>query len=230
LKPSTRMTLVLAGALLFGCSAFAASLDRSHAWVPSGTQLQTRMNDGRGLINDGSFELGPPPASAWTETNNTTCERIGDWSGQWYMSSWDGYQDYWAGGYCYDTGPGVPITSSVTQSVTVPSDSSVVSFYYVTFRIDPDDVPPDGDRVYMAINGTELWSVEMTSANNTYPNWTGPIQVDLSAYTGQTVSLGFGGVSVGDVTGNARIDYINFLYNPTPTRATSWGAVKSLYR
>lgn len=184
------------------------------------------------LIHDGSFELGPPPASAWTELNNSECERIGEFSGEWYVSAYDGMYDYWAGGYCIDPGTGArfPVISSVTQTVTVPADSAMVSFHYIAFRPDPDDIPPDGDRAYLAINGVEVWTLEFIQANNTYPDWIGPVTVDLTAYAGQSVELTFGGIPVGDATGNARFDYIEFIYSPTPVQTGTWGRVKSLYR
>jgi hypothetical protein len=184
------------------------------------------------LIQDGSFELGPPPASAWTEANNSACERIGDFSGEWYVSAYDGLYDYWAGGYCVDPGTGqrFPVISSVTQTVTVPADRAMLSFYYIAFRPDPDDNPPDGDRAYVAIDGVEIWTLEFVQANNTYPNWVGPILVDLSAYAGQSIELTFGGVPVGEVTGNARFDYIEFVFTPTPVEPSSWGRLKALYR
>ncbi len=183
------------------------------------------------LVFDGSFELGPPPASAWTEVNNSTCERIGDFSGEWYVSAYDGMYDYWAGGYCVDSlGVRFPVTSSVSQNVSVPADSAMLSFYYIAFRPDEDDVPADGDHAYVAVNGVELWTLPLIRANNTYPSWVGPITVDLGAYAGQSVELSFGGVPVGDITGNARFDYIEFIYALTPVESVSWGKVKSLYR
>jgi hypothetical protein len=212
LKPTTCFALLVAvlltAVLAFGGSASAA------------------------LVHDGSFELGPPPTSAWTEVNNSTCERIGDFSGEWYVSAYEGTYDYWAGGYCIDPFSGIrfPVISSVTQTVTVPTDSTMLSFYYIAFRPDPDDNPPDGDRGYVAIDGVEVWTLAFIQANNTYPSWVGPVLVDLSAYAGQTVALTFGGVPVGDVTGNARFDYIEFVYTPTPVEVGTWGRLKSLYR
>ena len=123
-----------------------------------------------GLINDGSFELGPPPASGWTETNGSTCERIGDFSSTWYVSAYHGTNDYWAGGTC-DNGSGAePISSSVAQTLTIPPAATQLSFYYIAFRPDADDPAPDGDRAYVAVNGNEVWSLPLVRANDTYPN------------------------------------------------------------
>ena len=184
------------------------------------------------LINDGSFELGPPPASAWTETVSEDCERIGDFSSSWYVSSWDGYSDYWACGYCADdtTGQDVPVTSAVSQLIAVPADSTYLEFYYVSYRPDADDEPADGDHVYVAVDGTEVWALPLIQSNDTYPNWEGPVRIDLHAYAGQTVTLSVGGVSVGSVTGNARFDSFSFSGGPTPVLEETWGGIKARFR
>jgi hypothetical protein len=212
--------------------AFANSLDRDRTWTSPVTYDADGPTGTRTLINDGSFELGPPPASAWTEVTDRTCEWIGDFSSAWYMSSWDGYFDFWAGGYCVNpnTGENEPATTSVTQTIPVPVGETTLSFYYVALRPESDDNPPDGDRVYAAVNGLEVWTLPLIQANNTYPSWVGPVTVDLSPYAGQSIALTFGGVSVGLVTGNARIDYVQLLAGPTPAKTASWGGLKALYK
>ena len=157
-----------------------------------------------GLVNDGSFENGPPPASAWTETADNVCEWIQDPTGPWGIGAFDGTYAYWAGGYC----SGVPSTDSVTQDITVPVEDTLLSFWYVSYRIDDDDPSPD-DFAYVSVNGTTVWEMDMTQANETYPDWVN-VTVDLSAYADQVVSLKFGAVSVGDTTGNILFDYIEF--------------------
>ncbi len=233
MKPVASLVSLLALLSLCAGVAAAASLDRDGTWVPAVFYQQNAPAGSRGLINDGSFEQGPPPASAWTEASNSPdCEWIGDFASAWYVSSWDGYFDYWAGGYCYDSyGQAFAVTSSVTQTLQVPIDETSLSFFYVSFRPDADDVPPDGDHVYVAVNGTEVWSLEMVTANNTYPIWTGPIVVDLAAWAGQSISLSFGGISVGTVTGNVRFDFIESIPGePTPSESNSWGTIKAIYR
>jgi hypothetical protein len=231
LKSATCLALLLA-ACFVATTASAGTLDRAGTWNPGVYYPDLSPNGPRALINDGSFELGPPPASAWTEVANYPCEWIGDFSSAWYVSSWDGYFDFWAGGYCYDDVSGLnqPSTASVTQSVAVPAGNTLLSFYYVSYRVDPDDEPLDGDKAYAAINGTEIWALPLTQANNTYPSWTGPILVDISAWAGQTVDLTFGGASFGTATGNLRVDYIEFVPGPTPIEETTWGELKHQYR
>jgi hypothetical protein len=234
MKSAATLLPVLAILALVAGSASAASLDRNGTWVPGEFHQHNALHMPRTLINDGSFEQGPPPASAWTEVSNSpACEWIGDFSSAWYMSSWDGYMDYWAGGYCIDEGTGelFTVTSSVAQVIQVPVETTRLSFYYAAFRPDADDVPADGDHVYVAVNGVEVWRLDLVRDNNTYPNWAGPVYVDLEAYAGQSVSLTFGGISVGDVTGNVRFDYIELIPgDPTAVASSRWGSVKALYR
>jgi hypothetical protein len=231
LKSATFFACILGALLATVGVASGASVDRDGTWVPSGDHRQTSSAGDRDLINDGSFELGPPPASAWTEVNDSDCERIGDFSGEWYVSAYDGMYDYWAGGYCIDEfGHNVPVTSSVTQTVHVPVDRPTLTFFYIAFRPDPDDDPVDGDHAYVSVNGNEVWTLPFTRANNTYPNWAGPVTVDLCAFAGQDVSLSFGGITEGDVTGNARFDYIEFISGASPVGGAGWGWLKALYR
>lgn len=183
-------------------------------------------------LPDGSFEQGPPPASGWTEVSDHTCEWIGDHSGTWYVSAYDGTQDFWAAGYCLDdvSGQNEPVSTSVSQTLVVPADSTLLSFYYIAFRTAADDMPADGDHAYVAVDGAEVWTLPLTSDSNTYPSWVGPVLVDLAAWGGQSVTLSLGGVSVGAETGNLRFDLLTFEDSPTPVEGASWGAVKALYR
>ncbi len=158
------------------------------------------------LINDGSFENGPPPASAWTEWTNTSCGWIGDWSAIWGVPAFDGIYDFWAGGYC-----GIPNTNYVQQSVSVPVGESTLSFWYLSYRPDPDDA--DLDYAYVSVDGTQVWTLDLIQANDTYPNFVN-VTLDLSPWAGQVVMLEFGGVSVGSSTGNIRFDYIEWLQTP----------------
>ncbi|MBP6876372.1 MAG: hypothetical protein KBD56_09890 [Candidatus Eisenbacteria bacterium] len=213
--------------------AGANQLDRAGTWSSSQFHQATGpMEKSREVINDGSFELGPPPASAWTEVSNSpNCEWIGDFASAWYCSSWDGYFDYWAGGYCTDDlGNLFAVTSSVSQTIHIPAETTTLSFFYVSYRSELDDDPPDGDHVYVSVNGVEVWTMEMLRANNSYPEWIGPVLVDLAAYAGQDILLSFGGVSVGDVTGNVRFDYIELIPGSTPVEGSAWGSIKALYR
>lgn len=164
-------------------------------------------------VNDGSFENGPPPASAWWETNNWGVgSKIGTWAATYGVPMYDGDYAFWIGGY----GGGVPDPLClVTQTVVVPVGTDVLAFQYLSYRLSGDDPSPDGDRAYATINGIEVWGLDMVVANDTYPAWTQAL-VNVSAYQGQTISLGFGGVSVGSGTGNVLIDHIRWSIGSGP--------------
>jgi hypothetical protein len=229
LKLTYRIALVLALGVMIAGTVSAASVDKAGTWTPSTIYPQVPVGGPRALINDGSFENGPPAGSSWTEVSDQACEWIGDWSTAWGVSAFDGIYDYWSGGYCGL----VPTSSSVTQTVLVPVGATTLSFYYIAFRPDPDDAPYDGDHAYVKVNGVEKWTLPFVQANDTYPNWVGPVTVDLSAYAGNNVSLSLGADSfagVAGLTGNLRFDYVEFITGPTPTAQVTWGSVKSLYR
>ncbi len=193
-----------------GAPASAAqSLIAAGPFAPSMQPVAPMTRSPAALINDGSFENGPPPASAWTEVTNTGCEWIGDWSGVWGVAAYDGTYDFWAGGYC----SGAPTTSSVEQTIAVPATDATLSFQYLAYRPDPDDA--DADTAYIQVNGTTVWTLDLVGANNTYPNWVNAT-VDLSAYAGQSVALKLGAVSAGAQTGNVRFDYLEFVAPPIP--------------
>lgn len=183
-----------------GESANALSLNPSFA-PPSSNIGQHNSAAPTALVNDGSFEFGPPPGSAWTEVTNVACEWIGDWLGVWGVGAYDGIYDFWAGGYC----GGAPATSSVSQMVTIPAGLPELRFWYMAYRPDPDDA--DLDTAYVNVNGTPIWTLPLVQSEDTYPNWV-QVVLDVSAYAGQTVDLSFGAVSQGASTGNIRFDYI----------------------
>jgi hypothetical protein len=179
--------------------SLSASADRTPSTVPFSPRNGVPLGL---LVNDGSFESGPPPASAWTETTNNACEWIGDWAAIWGAAAYDGVYDYWGGGYC----SGVPSTDSVEQMITVPA-GGLLSFWYLSYRPDSDDA--ELDTAYISVDGTEIWSLDLIQANDTYPNWVNAT-VDLSAYEGQTVNLKLGANSFGSTTGNIRFDFLEF--------------------
>jgi hypothetical protein len=174
------------------------------------------------LVNDGGFENGPPPGSAWTEGTTTVCEWITDPTSVFGIPAYEGTYVFWAGGYC----PlGVANIDSVSQMVSLPAGTSLLSFWIYADRGDPDD--DDLDVAYVAINGTYVWQRLISTANNTGV-WVNQ-NVDVSSYAGQTVELRLGGRGVG-LTGNVLFDAIETLLGPTKTRTSTWGAIKTIYR
>jgi hypothetical protein len=204
-------TLFLAGTPSGSKDAPAGSqtLSASGPYAHGMKAVAPAFRGGEALVNDGSFENGPPPGSAWTETTNSSCEWIGDFSGIWGVAAYDGTMDFWGAGYCGSD----PVTSSVEQVVPVPAVDTTLSFWIISYRPDADDTALD--YAYVEVNGTQEWSYDLVQANDTYPNWVN-VTVDLSAYAGQNVTLELGAVSAGTETGNIRFDYVEFAGSSSP--------------
>jgi hypothetical protein len=164
------------------------------------------------LINDGSFENGPPTASAWTEWRDYgTDSRVVDPGDYFYCSgtsvySYDGTYSWWGGGYTGDQDD-IPVSNYVEQEIDIPSGATEIRFYTVFFRKDDDDPSPD-DVFYVTISGETVFERNMSQANETCPDWVEQT-IDISGYAGQTVTLRFEAQS-GDseYTGNVLVDYI----------------------
>ncbi|MCX6030341.1 MAG: hypothetical protein NT169_13730 [Chloroflexi bacterium] len=185
-------------------SATGKSLPRAASIAPQSPPVAAGIT-----VNDGSFEYGPPPDSLWTEVTDSACEWIGDWSSAWGVAAYDGTYDFWAGGYC----SGIPTSSLVEQDLAVPVDDTSLTFWYLSYRPDPDD-PIVDDYAYILADGGEVWHLDFTQANDTFPNW-GQATIDLSAWAGLTVHLKFGAVSTGDLAGNIRYDFIGVPTYPS---------------
>jgi hypothetical protein len=155
------------------------------------------------LINDGSFEADPA-IGPWTEVDTTGCTPwIGDWSSIVGVTAYDGSQYFWAGGFC-----GAPNDNSASQAITIPSGYTRLSFWYYAMRSDADD-PTDNGLASVKINGASIWSLEMSQANNTI-GWVNQI-VDISAYSGQSVTLVFEAVQGNSGVGNVFFDQVETL-------------------
>jgi len=165
--------------------------------------LPNAGNAPQDLINDGSFEADPA-IGPWTEVDSTGCTPwIGDWSSLVGVSAYDGSQYFWAGGGC-----GSPNDNSAYQTITIPSDYTRLSFWYYAMRSDPDD-PTDNGLASVKINGASIWSLEMSQANNT-TGWVNQI-VDISSYSGQSITLTFQAVQGNSGIGNVFFDQVETL-------------------
>lgn len=229
----SRTSQILAMALaMFGVLGAGAelSLDRAGQWQAEEYYQTDGAAGPRALVGDGSFEQGPPPDSGWTEASTPACEWIGEFSGSWYVSAYDGAFDYWAGGYCLEEGSGlnVPASSSVSQVLSVSPSGADLSFHYIAFRPDSDDAPQDIDHAYVAVNGTEIWTLDFIRANNTYPLWTGPVTLGLEDWAGQEITLSFGAVAEGTITGNVRFDFIE-MNDQTAAGQSNWSMLKEKF-
>jgi hypothetical protein len=172
------------------------------------------------LINDGSFENGPPAASAWTEWKDPAgSSRILDVSPFFYCSgtsvySYDGTYSWWGGGY---TGAqnDIPVSNYVEQEVTIPNDATQLSFYTLFYRPDDDDSVPE-DVFIVTVSGEPVFTKNMVQANDSCPDWVEQV-VDISGYAGQTVTLRFYAESGNsDNTGNVAVDYITICKGGVP--------------
>ena len=186
------------------------SLSASGAAAPRPTGYSRGPARGTALVPvpDGGFENGPPPGSLWTEKTSTTCEWILDPTPVWGIPARSGTYAFWAGGYC-----GPPNSDLVKQNVLVPAGETMLNFYAVYYRVDSDD-PPLADYFFVKVKpdgGTvrRVFTKEMSQANNTFPNFVLE-QVDLSAYAGQNITLIFGGLASGDLSGNVLVDDITW--------------------
>jgi uncharacterized repeat protein (TIGR01451 family) len=163
---------------------------------------------------DGSFENGPPPASAWTEWANNSCEWIVDASTAWGIPSYDGSFAYWGGGYC-----GLDASTDYVEQEVSLTGSCQLSFAANYYRPDPDDASLD--QLYIDIDGSEVWAKDLIIANDTYPNWTVEGPIALGTFDGESVMLRIG-VDSFDSTGNVLVDDVVIecteeiiVYNPS---------------
>jgi hypothetical protein len=177
---SARFTCALASAALLAGSAHAAV-------VPLGFGSGTP-------VNDGSFELGPPPASAWTEESTTSeCgTAIGDWSETFGITTPDGVYSFWAGGLCTG-GTNLSRENRVIQEISVPSEDPYLIFWYLAYRSSTDQAP-GSDVGYVEVEGTEVWTYDISTKAATTDGDDPeicflPARVDLTAHAGQTVEL-----------------------------------------
>jgi hypothetical protein len=136
------------------------------------------------LINDGSFENAP---SAWEEYFNNACNPsgIGDWSTiSGGPANFDGQQSLWLGGIC-NVNPPLFRNNGARQTITLAEDAALLSFWFNPLKGTPD--PLNLDRAFVAINDSEIWSIDIDGINNP-TGWNNAI-VDINQFADQTVTL-----------------------------------------
>ena len=194
-------------------------------FFPPGIGVNTGVNANGfqpgGLISDGSFENGPPPASAWTEWSDTPACPTGivDPQSSGYPPAYDGMYVYWAGGYCEGL---VTRSGYVEQEIYVPIHVLALRFQTLFYRPDQDD--PDPDVFTVSIDGVPVFSRDMTQANDTFPNWVEQT-VDLAPYRDQNVILRIEAASTGDLTGNVLVDFITVDVSTSIPTLNEWGLI-----
>lgn len=162
------------------------------------------------LIPDGSFENNP---SLWTQlSTNTSCSiSIGDWSADTGIPAYDGTQYFWGGGYCPGPNGDVPVNNTASITVTIPTDTPAISFWYWSQREDPDVFEDYGyvEAEVIDVGTFTLWSYPLEQANNTN-GWVKET-LDLSDFAGQEIILRFNvehGTS--QYAGNLFVDFVEF--------------------
>jgi hypothetical protein len=94
--------------------------------------------------------------------------------------------------------------SKLSQQVTVPSDNPHLSFWYWTDSLDICSY----DYGYVMINNTPIQTWDLCSSHNT-GGWV-PMSLNLSAYSGQSVSLEFRVTTDYSFSSNLFLDDVTF--------------------
>ena len=162
------------------------------------------------LIPDGSFENNP---SLWTQlSSNTPCSiSVGDWSADTGIPAYDGKQYFWGGGYCPGPNGDVPVNNTASMTVTIPTATPAISFWYWSQREDPDVFEDYGyvEAEIIDVGTFTLWSYALERANNTN-GWVKET-LDMSDFAGQEIILRFSvehGTS--QYAGNLFVDFVEF--------------------
>lgn len=145
------------------------------------------------LIN-GDFEAGP--SVGWTSYSSGGYALIVP-SSELGFDPASGSWAAWLGGAPNET-------ASIEQQVTVVPGQSVLHYYYVVGS--KEDVCGN-DKAAVLINGSAVESLDLCRAAMT-GEWT-PHQIDLGAYTGQTVTLAFRAVLDGSLNSNFFVDLVS---------------------
>ncbi len=191
--------------LVLGCCCLAANPSRAER-----------------LIDDGGFEKGPD-ASVWTEVvespdeafNETSIVMPDEISG-WNIAAYQCKYAFWAGGsYSISDDETAPLSNYVEQEIDIPEQTLGLGFSTCFRREDEDDASPD-DFLYVEIIGEDnteanIFSREMTQANNTFPHWKRHFLMGISDFRGETVKLRIGAESGAGTpyTGNVLVDAID---------------------
>lgn len=160
------------------------------------------------LLPDGSFEESP---SLWRERDSTGCVPwIGDWSSlDNFPTAYDGSRYFWAGGECGPTGSAVPNSNDVRQTITLQPVDTTLSFWYYALRTDADSSRAD-DYAYIQLNGSTVWRLDMTQANNS-DVWIN-VTIDISGFAGQDINFKAGAVNGNRAgVGNVFFDFFEVI-------------------
>lgn len=208
--------LLLALATSFGVqtSAFAAA---ERLGRPNAEAINAPA--GAGIVADPSFEDGTPN-SFWTEasTNFGTplCTVAACGSGTSAQPVRTGTWWAWFGG------TSATETGSVSQSISIPANSNVsLDFGFQA----PVCVTASGANSFVEarINGTSVWRADATSALCNVTTGYALQSVNISQYSGQTVTLSFNSTTTGGTT-NFFIDDVQVTATAIPVSAPTMSA------
>jgi uncharacterized repeat protein (TIGR01451 family) len=171
-------------------------------------------NSAGNVVLDGSFEAGSP-STDWAEASTNfgtplcTIAACGQGTGTGPRTG-----DWWA----WFGGIAAPETGSVTQSVTIPTGATTLSFW-VEF---PVCVTANGagDFVRVQVDGNELWREDATAARCNTVGYQ-QVTVDVSAFAdGGAHTLSFNSTITGNTSGsNFFVDDVEILAPPVCTAA-----------
>lgn len=138
--------------------------------------------------------------------------------------------NYWTGGYCFETGMPAAITSSASQEITIPNDCTIfLKFEYLltTPAVDVCGLDAGGDASndfsYINFNATQIVNINHDLSNQTWDlcNGTGvgfvEQCIDISDFAGQTITITLGNVNGGDLgQGNVYFACLRIESNDEP--------------
>jgi hypothetical protein len=152
------------------------------------------------LLTNPGFESGDV---AWVDTPNV----VGQWGPEEpaHSGTWSAWLD----------GDTQSNTDSISQSVSIPADSTAVLSYYVHIDTSETSASPI-DTMTVAAGSVVLQTLSNLNAAAGYLYE----QVDLSAYAGQGINLSFTGVQAGAVTTSFVLDDLS-VSSPSITSAPS---------
>lgn len=146
-----------------------------------------------GVVGDPGFEAGTPnPSWAEASTNfgSPLCTAAACGAGGSTQPARTGSWWAWFGG------TGLDETSSVSQTITLPSGSAMLAFGFQA----PDCVGAATSYIEARINGTAVWRADATGPLCGVTTGYTDQSVNISQYAGQTVTLSFNSFTTGGNT------------------------------
>lgn len=164
---------------------------------PTPTPTMTPTPPPSGLVN-GNFESGQ---TGWTESSSHNYPLIVNNFDPTGVTPHGGSWAAWLGGDNDEI-------SNLSQTVTVPTGGSYLSYWYWFQSTDVCGF----DLATVKVNGTVVAQADLCDTNNT--NGWAHTSLDLSSYAGQTVTLTFGAETDSSILSNFFVDDVSFQSTP----------------